>query len=174
MANTRPEKLRGVLHLHSETGTEGGYWAFQDQRFITPNTTRFSCRKCGAYWDKKHLPSGPVVDDGKAGKTNSSGQPWCAPGTHDFALICPEDWSYEGLHILEDGDKLKIFDKADPSKVVWSGTIELRQHPLFTQDAFGLWIHADQKGIRRKKWATWFFQAYPAELRRYPRPGRTR
>lgn len=26
--------LKGVLHFHSETGTEGGYWAFQDERFI--------------------------------------------------------------------------------------------------------------------------------------------
>lgn len=27
---------QGVLDFHSETGTEGGYWAFMDQRFITP------------------------------------------------------------------------------------------------------------------------------------------
>ena len=26
--------LRGVLEFYSETGTEGGYWAFQDEKFI--------------------------------------------------------------------------------------------------------------------------------------------
>jgi hypothetical protein len=26
--------IKGVLHLYSETGTEGGYWAIQDERHI--------------------------------------------------------------------------------------------------------------------------------------------
>jgi hypothetical protein len=30
------ETIKGTLSLHSETGTEGGYWAIQDERFITP------------------------------------------------------------------------------------------------------------------------------------------
>lgn len=29
--------LEGVCHFHSETGTEGAFWAFQDSRFIFPN-----------------------------------------------------------------------------------------------------------------------------------------
>ncbi len=156
--------LRGVLHLFSETGTEGGYWAFQDERFITPNTTRFACKKCGAYWDKADRPAGPVCDEPDTPKTSSFGHPYCAPGTHEFELVCPEDWSYDGLHVLEDGDTLTIYSKADPSVVVWSGTIRLRQHPLFTEDAGGLWIHADQEGISRAQWAEWFFQGYPAVL----------
>jgi len=115
MTNNASSKtpLRGILHLYSETGTEGGYWAFQDSRYISP--------------DGKH-------------------------------------WSYDGLHPLNDGDQLKIFSPDNPTEVVWSGTIRLHQYPVFTEDAFGLWIHADQAGIDRQTWARWFFKNYPAEL----------
>ncbi|MFA6603700.1 MAG: hypothetical protein WCT10_02540 [Patescibacteria group bacterium] len=159
-----PTTLRGVLHLWTETGTEGGYWSFQDERFITPNTTRFSCRKCGACWDKTSHPAVPPVDDPASGHRTLFGDSYCAPGAHDFQLTCAEDWSYEGLHVLKDGDKLVIFDKTDPSRVLWSGTISLRQYPLFTEDASGYWIHATQKGIDRQQWAGWFLREYPAEL----------
>ena len=111
--------MKGVCHFHSETGTEGGYWAFQDERFITKTGMR--------------------------------------PPMH-------ESWSYEGLHPLKDGDRLTIFDKADPTKVVWQGVIALRQLGLFTDHAKGMWIHADQDGIDRDTWATWFFNENPAEL----------
>ncbi len=30
--------IKGPLHLYSETGTEGGYWAIQDENFIFPPT----------------------------------------------------------------------------------------------------------------------------------------
>jgi hypothetical protein len=32
------ETIKGTLHLYSETGTEGGYWAIQDENFIFPPT----------------------------------------------------------------------------------------------------------------------------------------
>ena len=31
-------EIKGTLFLWSETGTEGGYWAIQDERFIEPPT----------------------------------------------------------------------------------------------------------------------------------------
>lgn len=105
----------GVLHFHAETGTEGGFWAFQDQRFIS--------------------------------KRNGE-----------------EAWSYEGLHILKDGDKLTIFDKEDSKKTLWSGTIQLKHYPQFTEDASGWWIHSDQEGLERAQWAIWFFKEFPARL----------
>jgi hypothetical protein len=70
-------------------------------------------------------------------------------------------WSYEGLYVLRDGDELTIFDKDEPSQVIWSGTIQLQRHDLFTEHASGMWIHADQEGIDRKVWASWFFKEYP-------------
>jgi hypothetical protein len=34
-------KLKGVIHLWSETGTEGGFWAFQDEKYIIPPTNDY-------------------------------------------------------------------------------------------------------------------------------------
>ena len=59
---------------------------------------------------------------------------------------------------------MTIYDKKNPSKVVWSGLINLKHLPLFSEDAYGMWIHADQIGIARKKWAKWFIYEYPATL----------
>lgn len=43
----------GVLHLYSETGTEGGWWSFQDAEFIVPAPDEASdktCDLCGSFW----------------------------------------------------------------------------------------------------------------------------
>ena len=103
--------LNGLCVFHSETGTEGGFWAFQDERFIEP--TRYS---------------------------------------------------YDGLHILVDGDKLTIYSKDSSKSVVWSGIISLIPYPAFTEDVEGLWIHSDQRGVKRKEWAKFFCDEFPAEL----------
>ena len=45
--------IAGRLFIHSETGTEGGYWAIQDKNFITPASDKASdkvCRHCGRIW----------------------------------------------------------------------------------------------------------------------------
>lgn len=146
--------LEGVLHFWSETGTEGGYWAFQDKNFITPNTTYFVCAKCGKVWDKQKNPTG-VYD---------CIPPQCLPDDHNFQLLSKERWSYDGLHVLEDGDVLTIYSKEDPTKIVWTGVINLKPCPLFTEDAYGMWIHTDQDGIDRNTWARWFMEERPAKL----------
>lgn len=120
MSRASKKTLRGVCHLHSETGTEGGYWAFQDKRHIK--------------------------------KVNGR-----------------ESWSYDGLHILNDGDKLTIYDKKDTSRIVWAGIIGLKLYPVFTQSAFNFWIHADQIGTPREIWARWFLDEYPAKLVKAPK-----
>ena len=110
--------IRGPLFLWTETGTEGGYWALQDERLIEPATKD---------WPHEH-------------------------------------WSYDGLYVLKDGDHLKIL--APDGSVYWEGLISLKQHPVFTEDARSLWIHADQIGIDREFWAEPFFKAYRGELTR--------
>ena len=110
--------LEGVLHFWSETGTEGGYWAFQDKKFIYPPT-----------------PDWPH-----------------------------ERWSYDGQHVLRNGDALVIYSKDEPRRTIWSGEIELIQYPMFTESAHGMWIHTDQKGVGRDTWAKWFIEEYPALL----------
>ncbi len=73
-------------------------------------------------------------------------------------------YSYEGLHILKDGDQLTVYNPKDKTKVVWSGTISLKRYPVFTQSVFNQWIHSDQQGVSREQWAEWFIKAYPAKL----------
>lgn len=118
------ETLRGELFFHSETGTEGGLWAFQDEDFIVS------------------------VDDAEL------------PSPDEEAEL----YLYEGTHILENGDYLKIFDKENPEEVVWEGEISLKQYRPFTENIFEFWIHADENGVPRKIWARWFMDGYPAEL----------
>lgn len=46
--------LNGVLFLHSETGTEGGYWAFQNRRFISQTTPSFGVYANQIVWDSNN------------------------------------------------------------------------------------------------------------------------
>jgi hypothetical protein len=100
--------IKGTLFLYSETGTEGGYWAIQDENFIKP-------------------PS----DD------------W----PH-------EQWSYDGLFCLEDGDRLKIFNP--DGTIRWEGEIELKHRK-------GEKL-AGQVGVSPHDWAVPFFKEYHGEL----------
>lgn len=158
------EVLRGICHFFFETGSEGGHWAFQDGNFITKNVTQPYCRKCGKFLGPQKYKNlevekvVPLTKEVLAGKE----PPECPEGKHERDIS--NSWSEKGTHILKDGDRLTIYSPKNPSKVVWSGTISLHQHRLFTKKAFGLWIHADQKGIKRNTWAKYFFKEYPAEL----------
>lgn len=132
------KQYQGVTFFHSETGTEGGYWAFQDAKHI-------------------HTPEDLV----------NGHCPW--DGTKNCPAVTPKrdnpaHWSYEGLHVLKTGDRLKIYDVEDKQKLLWEGEINLDKHSLFTEDASGLWIHADQHGMDRDEWAALFFKEHPAVL----------
>lgn len=258
---------QGALTFHSETGTEGGYWALQDREYISKIAPEFGVFSGAEVWDQANpersgitgdtevLKEGvwvPLPDplsresdyiisslwkgqeegdreadarlmaaygfriiyqdeawDEKWGKGNwhyededkhtavapdgtryiSGGTPKTEPrrpygvgkgeltrhmvhwddGVEEKRLsdsLLIERWSYEGLKILVDGDHLTIFDPEDLESVVWDGDIHFKQHPLFTEHASGMWIHADQIGIDREKWAQFFFQGYPAVLMR--------
>ncbi len=261
----KKQTLEGILHFHSETGTEGGDWAFQDQRFISKTSPSFGVYARQTVWDLHNserkgtvldkvevffndewlpLPD-PMTDDPdfyasslfcgerdgdheadkrlmekygfkmkydadrmdeRFGKGNwyledpetavtSDGTKWVHGGTPSTEPQRPygipqngltrstvkwEDgvielkrlsntllvtsWSYEGLHILGDGDYLTIYDPLDKKRELWQGIIALQQHDLFTQHASGWWIHADQKGIDREVWAKYFFDECPAKL----------
>jgi len=74
-----------------------------------------------------------------------------------------EQWDYNGLHILENQDKLRIKDLIN-SSWIWEGLIDLKQFGVFQEHAKGAWIHAEQKGIDRETWADYFFDNYPATL----------
>ncbi len=148
--NSLEKTLSGVLHFHSETGTEGGHWAFQDFRCIQKNVPSGFCKNCGNY-----------IGDVYKRNEGLNENPTCKDGAHEEGIR--DAWSYDGLHILKDGDRLIIYHPND-NKEIWSGVINLKQYPLFTEHVFGMWIHADQIGIKREVWAEYFFQEYPADL----------
>lgn len=158
--------LSGVLHFFFETGTEGGDWAFQESRYIQKNVPKGFCKKCYKVLQKQegaiqmtHVY--PVTEETiRTGKLPEI--PECADDAHEEEV--GDAWSYEGLHILKDGDFLQIFSPDDPSRVIWQGVISLIQYDSFTEHAFGCWIHADQQGTPRETWAEWSFKGYPAKL----------
>ena len=110
------KSIDGVCYFHSETGTEGGYWAFQDRRFINESS------------------------------------------------VFGRQYDYTGLHILSDGDYLRIFDMINADIIIWEGIISLHNFLPFREESGGYWIHNEQIGIDRSKWAQWFFNEYPAQL----------
>jgi len=98
-------------------------------------------------------------------ETGTEGSFWAFQDKKHIRIVDrQESWSYQGLHILSDGDELTIYNKKDPKKVVWSGIIQLKSYPVFTESAYNLWIHSDQIGIPRNTWAKWFMDEYPAKL----------
>jgi len=256
-------ELFGVCTFHSETGTEGGYWAFQDNRHIVRAPAKWGlwyeqvvwdadnpdregkCREdlelfCDGVWrplpdpmnkdpdyplsslfrgeergdraadqrlmkkygfrmkyaaDRMNERYGEgtwhLEDSGTAVTADGTrilygGTPTTEPrrpygvGPDDITRVTVEwedgtvekrqcdtllviKWEHEGLHILKDGDLLTIYDKKTEIPV-WHGEIKLKQHPLFTEHAFGFWIHADQEDVERDTWAKYFFREYLAVL----------
>ena len=67
------------------------------------------------------------------------------------------EYSHDKRHTLKDGDKLTVFDKDNPAKIVWKGTVSLTGHP-----------YTEQKELDRTTWARWFYRGYPAEF--FPAP----
>ncbi|HEY0010313.1 MAG TPA: hypothetical protein VGB97_00160 [Candidatus Paceibacterota bacterium] len=154
--------LTGVLHVHAETGSEGGFWAFQDDRFITENTTRFTCKQCHLYWDKSAETEEQVLE--KAAKHGSEKQRTCE---HQFEVVSPMNWSYEGQRILATGDRLKIFSKDDPACVIWEGEVNVKNqdtaHYDKSGDFAGYGMHAEPVDLP-EEWPEWFSGGYRAEL----------
>jgi hypothetical protein len=263
--SSRDSPLEGMLLFHSETGTEGGYWAFQDRNYITKDPCSYGAWPESQVFDTldpqregrvgesvillkegRELPLPDPLNqdpdyiisslfrgehmgdrdadqrlmerynfriiydcehwDLKWGKGNWSyenaeettaispdGQRYMGGGTpttdphrpygvskgevtrswvqwkdgvgeeRTSDTLLQESWGYGGLHTLNSGDYLTILDPLD-SHVLWKGLIQLKPHPLFTETASGMWIHSDQEGVDRDKWANWFFKELPALL----------
>lgn len=175
----------GVTHFYSETGTEGGYWAFQDEAHVKLEPPSYGVFARTRVWDAHDPERSGVVKSitdlkGKSVVSIRRGQVVLArvdwnDGESEDDVPVPSDrllverWSYEGLSVLRDGDYLVIYD-TDPreradSEVLWEGEIDLRRFDLFTEDARGMWIHAEQTGEDRDEWADLFFgDGRPAKL----------
>ncbi|MDP3697317.1 MAG: hypothetical protein Q8R55_04830 [Candidatus Taylorbacteria bacterium] len=173
------ELLHGFLRFYGEQGiTEGGgLWAFQDSRFIIPNETVFVCSKCYRYWDKEKNPDGPpdigsaplivtqVIPTDKLEEIlQGKFKEMCPPNEHEFKLMFPTIESFKGHHVLKDGDWLTIYSKDEPRTMIWSGIVQLKKYPPFTESVSDIWIRSDQEEIDRGTWAKWFLDEHPATL----------
>lgn len=84
---------------------------------------------------------------------------------------------YDGLHILENGDQLTVFN--EDGSVLWQGVIDLEyetgyrpfpQNPEYGQQAaLGYWVHGCQRGFAIDDWAYMFMGPY-CHNPRYPTP----
>src|SRR5688500_10380958 len=95
------ELIEGHLEFYSETGTEGGYWAFYDTRF----------GHGGEPCEAKYCPMKFRELENEPGK-------YTLDGTGKRSSEFHAD--YEGLYTLKDGDWLDILD-TDGTTVEWSG-----------------------------------------------------
>ena len=122
------------------------------RRLRTPLAERFGLEKApGSATPEKAMTTGSLSF---YAETGTEGVYWAfeKEGTH----------GYEGLHLLRDGDRLKVFNR--DGSVRWEGDIQLKSYPPFSESAGGLWIHSDQVGVERQFWAEMFFEELKAEL----------
>lgn len=80
---------------------------------------------------------------------------------------------YDGLHCLEKGDVLRIFNDAARTELLWQGTVDFdhtseRQHRALIGDVQWLdkvgTVHGLQKGVDKDRWADMFLAEKPAVL----------
>ena len=108
--------LKGILHFFFETGTEGGDWAFQDSGYIQENIPRGYCKNCGIYLREQSgalkIQRVTPIDEEFLRELQLTGKiterPDCSNNDHEEEI--GDLWDYQGLHILENGDNLTIYD----------------------------------------------------------------
>lgn len=130
--------MRGHLLFHSETGTEGGWYAFLDDRYIHGGNTGDPCP-----WGSEGCP----VEIGQFHEHVSY------EGLHrlrngDYLTVRDTTGA-----VLFDGE-VRLVRRTD---VYRSETATI----------FGWWVNQEPDvGVDREIWARWFFDDLPATLRR--------
>lgn len=162
MIGTDIKPYIGFLIVYVETGTEGGFWAFQDKSFCRENSTQFACKKCHVFLDKER-------DSEEEFLKRTQSKPEMMTCEHDFELTSLMLCSYEGLHVLGSGDYLRIFSKEDSATVLWEGTVKLdvSSDTLVCDVAgnpTGYSMHSEPIDIDKKLWREWFYKEHLAEL----------
>lgn len=75
-----------------------------------------------------------------------------------------EQWSYDGLFILKDGDRLTTVAPDGTESAV---TVKLRKVELFTEDVAGMWLRkGEQEGVPLEEWARPFLDGWTGRLER--------
>lgn len=103
---------------------------------------------------------------------------WFETGTEGiyWAVVDDEKKGYDGLHVLENGNVLTVFNKENKKKILFQGTIALEYDRLrralqynpeyFQQCVLGYWVHGLQKDVDPEKWAHMFFDEHRAVLKK--------
>jgi hypothetical protein len=175
--------IEGFTHFWSETGTEGGYWAVQDREFIGKTMPKFGVWEGDVVYDGRNSDrEGKVVasemldgrplpaPDGSYGVSEGQvvrARVWWPDNRHEETRpsdsLLKKTWDYTGLKVLKNNDRIVIYEP-DGVTVKWAGVIQLMEVPLFTEDAFGMWIHSDQIGEPRESWSRMFIREHPCRL----------
>lgn len=148
--------IEGHLEFHSETGTEGGYWAFFDPRFEHGPEV-----DCGA-------PDCPLKMHEILDEHGNGTDRYGASGTGE-RVFGDRHASYDGLITLQDGDRLEI-RHLETGDVVYVGPVKLQQQDPYgdhSRDLCGLAIHSVPElppSITLEEWGDWFLQRWPATL----------
>ncbi|MDP3963246.1 MAG: hypothetical protein Q8Q39_01990 [bacterium] len=97
-------------------------------------------------------------------------EPFFETGCEGFvwALLEDEKPGLDGLHVIEEGDRLKVYGENDEilfdDEIICDyhiGWTEYPQNPGHGQpSALGKWIHWTQKGWQADDWAKLFFYPY--------------
>ncbi len=156
-----PKTMKGVLDLYWETGTEGAYWVFEDDAYLSTRIET-KCRKCGRWWNPEKPefePDGdkPIENTGLIMRS-------CKKGEHDVGPVEVPTRDYEGLHILKTGDRLTVYSKDDPSHVLWEGNVQLTPFTVYKDTWGAYWIHNKPKNIDIDVWGRYFLDGHPAQL----------
>lgn len=178
--------ITGKLNFHSETGTEGGYYAIQNSDHISHIVPEFGVFEGHTVYDPQDLMrSGKVIE-----ALRDDGTPFTSAPLGEVALldiqwndnveeiarpsntVRIERWSYEGLEYLEDGDKLTIFAQGIGSVALWKGTVSLLPQDSYGEDSyapFGFACHhrpLNTEPVTEDEWSEWFFEQRFATLDR--------
>lgn len=89
--------LEGILHFHSETGTEGGYWAFQDKHFITKTSPSSGVFANQTVWDSNNPE--------RRGKTQNKAEVFLKGEWLPFPDPLTEDHDYVASSLSRGGKK---------------------------------------------------------------------
>lgn len=176
----------GKLSFHSETGTEGGYYALQDSEHIAYITPEFGVFAHRTVYDPEDMFRTGIVrgscrDDGSEFKSAKRGDiayldiDW-DDQTNDVArpsdTVHIEGWSYEGLVILKNDDRLTVFQRGIGGIALWEGVVHLEAQDPYASDSyapFGMASHSRPKETdpeTEDTWSSWFFQEHWAKLER--------
>lgn len=170
--------ISGKLNFHSETGTEGGYYTLQNAEDITYAVSKWGIFSHSWVYDPEDvLRRGRVHEsykkDGTPFKSSGPGEisrldiVWDDKKT-DMArpsnTVLVEQWGYDGLIYLRNGDKLKIFEKGIGSTALWEGVVELVEQDPYAKGSFAPsnmachHIPQNTTPASPEQWTQWFFE----------------